>query len=265
MEPTLHFQTQSVLNSGFLRNVEVFISVRLGNATKFVKSNYNSTWNSVVCRTPLRSNSWTQETVQSLSHSEWKVVSSVLREELAWPHKPRTTCSWMSKDSLPSSRDQLLAFANKDPAMNYLVLQALLVNSATAPGEVTKGETFASKKNQGRAKCRRCEKWDNKCFWPIASCTSVAALHIPGNYMGLQGNTTNTPGSTREKTQISLAALWRLLAAAAAMKLTMSPIRITLIKLKKLRKLLEWAYRADRKSKRTHIHMHHFRMDKCYS
>lgn len=30
--------------------------------------------------------------------------------------------------------------------MNYLVVQALLVTSATAPGEVTKGETFASNK-----------------------------------------------------------------------------------------------------------------------
>lgn len=153
----------------------------------------------------------------------------MLREEQAWPHKSRTTCSWMSKVSFPSSRDQLLAFASKDPATNYLVLQALLVNSATAPGEVTKGETFSSNKKQGRTKGRRCEKWDNKCFWPIAGCPSIAAFHIPGNYMGFQGNTTKTPGSTGEKQQISSAVLRRLLAAAAA-KLTIYLIRITMIK-----------------------------------
>lgn len=113
-------------------------SFRLGNATKIVKSNWNSTWNSILCRRPLRSNSWTQETLHLLAHSEQKVVvSPMLRKQQAWPHRPRTTCSWKSKASFLSCRVQLLAFADKDAATDYSVLQAILVNGAMARGEVT--------------------------------------------------------------------------------------------------------------------------------
>lgn len=71
-----------------------------GNTTGCVKTKWNGTQNSILCRRLKRSNSWTQVTLLLLAYSKWRVIaSSMLRKQQARPHRLRTTSPWKRKAS----------------------------------------------------------------------------------------------------------------------------------------------------------------------
>lgn len=157
-----------------------------------------------------------------LAHSEQKaVVSPMLRKQQAWPWRQRTTCSLerAKHPSLPLETSSWHLPIKTLPQITryyepfwWMLPWHMVKWQKVKPLPQTK--TRAEQNGEG-AKNETISMFD----------MLPAAFHIPRNYRGFHRKTAQTPHSTGEKPQISSAALWRLLTAAAAMELAMPLIR----------------------------------------